>query len=180
MHRCLLGIDDPKAVYAPHFYSTAMEAGADYDPAAGWIEAYEAAVTACPRQYDVPVVVGEWGPLNNGLPNMGRSPVARPGRLTGVSRRPPRQQPTPSSSGTAQCPVSVCLRGRRLYDARATCLTYLASNGVPGHILARWAGHTDVATTKPRYVKPDAEDLREVATTWDGLHGDPTQVREKL
>ncbi|MGW0719163.1 glycoside hydrolase family 5 protein [Streptomyces sp. NPDC002778] len=65
-------IDDPKAVYAPHFYNTAMEAGADYDPAAGWIEAYEAAVTVYPRQYGVPVVVGEWGPLNNGLPRMGR------------------------------------------------------------------------------------------------------------
>jgi endoglycosylceramidase len=65
-------IDDPKAVYAPHFYNTAMEAGADYDPAAGWIEAYEAAATVYPRQYGVPVVVGEWGPLNNGLPRMGR------------------------------------------------------------------------------------------------------------
>ncbi|MFP1626657.1 cellulase family glycosylhydrolase [Streptomyces sp. 5K101] len=65
-------IDDLKAVYAPHFYNTAMEAGADYDPAAGWIEAYESAVTVYPRQYGVPVVVGEWGPLNNALPNMGR------------------------------------------------------------------------------------------------------------
>lgn len=65
-------IHDPKAVYAPHFYNTAMEAGADYDPSAGWIEAYESAVTVYPRQYRVPVVVGEWGPLNNSLPNMGR------------------------------------------------------------------------------------------------------------
>ncbi|MEV5546204.1 cellulase family glycosylhydrolase [Streptomyces sp. NPDC052309] len=65
-------IDDPKAVYAPHFYNTAMEAGADYDPSAGWIEAYESAVTVYPRTYRVPVVVGEWGPLNNSLPNMGR------------------------------------------------------------------------------------------------------------
>lgn len=65
-------IDDPKAVYAPHFYNTAMEAGADYDPSAGWIEAYESAVTVYPRRYRVPVVVGEWGPLNNSLPNMGR------------------------------------------------------------------------------------------------------------
>ncbi|MFG3504174.1 glycoside hydrolase family 5 protein [Streptomyces sp. NPDC047821] len=65
-------IDDPKVVYAPHFYNTAMEAGADYDPSAGWIEAYEAAVTAYPREYGVPIVVGEWGPLNNALPNMGR------------------------------------------------------------------------------------------------------------
>ncbi|GGX05189.1 hypothetical protein GCM10010353_20740 [Streptomyces chryseus] len=65
-------IDDPKVVYAPHFYNAAMEAGADYDPAAGWIEAYEAAVTAYPKEHRVPVVVGEWGPLNNALPNMGR------------------------------------------------------------------------------------------------------------
>ncbi|MFJ2740321.1 glycoside hydrolase family 5 protein [Streptomyces sp. NPDC087440] len=66
-------IKDPKrkVVYAPHFYNTAMEAGADYDPAEGWIERYEAAVTQYPKQYGVPVVVGEWGPLNNDGPNMG-------------------------------------------------------------------------------------------------------------
>ncbi|MFE6461104.1 cellulase family glycosylhydrolase [Streptomyces cinereoruber] len=65
-------IHDPKVVYAPHFYNTGMEAGADYDPAAGWIESYERAVTRYPEQYEVPVVVGEWGPLNNSLPNMNR------------------------------------------------------------------------------------------------------------
>lgn len=65
-------IHDSRTVYAPHFYNTAMEAGADYDPAAGWIEAYEAAVTAYPARHRMPVVVGEWGPLNNSLPNMGR------------------------------------------------------------------------------------------------------------
>ncbi|MER6612604.1 cellulase family glycosylhydrolase [Streptomyces xantholiticus] len=65
-------IDDPRTVYAPHFYNTAMEAGADYDPSAGWIEAYERAVTKYPARYRMPVVVGEWGPLNNSLPNMGR------------------------------------------------------------------------------------------------------------
>ncbi|MGA5044701.1 cellulase family glycosylhydrolase [Streptomyces arboris] len=65
-------IHDSRTVYAPHFYNTAMEAGADYDPEAGWIEAYEAAVTAYPARYRMPVVVGEWGPLNNSLPNMGR------------------------------------------------------------------------------------------------------------
>ncbi|OKK06463.1 endoglycoceramidase [Streptomyces sp. CB03234] len=65
-------IKDHKVVYAPHFYNTAMEAGADYDPSAGWIESYEAAVTAYPKEYRVPIVVGEWGPLNNSLPNMGR------------------------------------------------------------------------------------------------------------
>ncbi|MFF0272647.1 cellulase family glycosylhydrolase [Streptomyces sp. NPDC004330] len=65
-------IDDPKVVYAPHFYNTAMEAGADYDPAARWIETYEQAVTRYPEEYGVPVVVGEWGPLNNSLPHMNR------------------------------------------------------------------------------------------------------------
>jgi integrase len=63
------------------------------------------------------------------------------------------------------------LRRVRLYDARSSCLTYLANNGVPDHILARWAGHTNVKTTKKWYVKPDVEDLREAATMWDGLHG---------
>ncbi|GGR37285.1 cellulase family glycosylhydrolase [Streptomyces netropsis] len=65
-------VHDPKVVYAPHFYNAAMEAGRDYDPAAKWIENYEAAVTRYPREQRVPVVVGEWGPLNNSLPNMGR------------------------------------------------------------------------------------------------------------
>ncbi|MFJ3901081.1 cellulase family glycosylhydrolase [Streptomyces sp. NPDC090025] len=65
-------IDDPKIVYAPHFYNGAMEAGGDYDPAARWIENYEEAVTGYPRQYQVPVVVGEWGPLDNARPNMNR------------------------------------------------------------------------------------------------------------
>ncbi|MDQ0957812.1 integrase [Streptomyces sp. B4I13] len=63
------------------------------------------------------------------------------------------------------------LRRVRLYDARASCFTFLANNGVPDHILARWAGHTNVKTTKRWYVKPDVEDLRGAATTWDGLHG---------
>ncbi|WP_426404261.1 cellulase family glycosylhydrolase [Streptomyces sp. R-07] len=65
-------IDDPKVVYAPHFYNSTMEAGGDYDPAAGWVENYEAAVTLYPKEYKVPVVVGEWGPLNNSLPHMNR------------------------------------------------------------------------------------------------------------
>lgn len=65
-------IDDPKVVYAPHFYNGAMEAGGDYDPSARWIENYEAAVTRYPKEYKVPVVVGEWGPLNNSQPNMNR------------------------------------------------------------------------------------------------------------
>lgn len=63
------------------------------------------------------------------------------------------------------------LRRVRLYDARSSCFTFLADNGVPGHILARWAGHTNVKRTKRWYVKPDVEDLRGAATTWDGLQG---------
>lgn len=63
------------------------------------------------------------------------------------------------------------LRRVRLYDARSSCFTFLANNGVPDHILARWAGHANVRTTKRWYVKPDVEDLRGAATTWDGLHG---------
>ncbi|AYN38326.1 endoglycoceramidase [Streptomyces dangxiongensis] len=65
-------VEDPRVVYAPHFYDTAMEAGSDYDPGAGWIEAYERAVTAYPERYGIPVVVGEWGPPDSTLPNMGR------------------------------------------------------------------------------------------------------------
>ncbi|MEU6663533.1 cellulase family glycosylhydrolase [Streptomyces sp. NPDC046821] len=65
-------VNDKKVVYAPHFYNTAMEAGADYDPSQGWVDTYEQAVTQYPKEYKVPVVVGEWGPLNNSLPNMAR------------------------------------------------------------------------------------------------------------
>ncbi|MEU4205258.1 tyrosine-type recombinase/integrase [Streptomyces sp. NPDC026294] len=63
------------------------------------------------------------------------------------------------------------LRRVRLYLARAACFTYLANCGVPDHILARWAGHKNIKTTKRWYVKPDVEDLRGAATTWEGLHG---------
>ncbi len=65
-------IHDPKVVYAPHFYNAAMEAGRDYDPGAGWLTAYEAAVVHYPRAMGIPVFIGEWGPLDSSLPNMGR------------------------------------------------------------------------------------------------------------
>ncbi|MFF3581267.1 site-specific integrase [Streptomyces mirabilis] len=68
----------------------------------------------------------------------------------------------------------------RLYDARASCLTYLANSGVPDHILARWAGHANVKTTKTWYVKPDVEDLRPAAEAWGGLASAATPSREKL
>ncbi|MGW8376084.1 cellulase family glycosylhydrolase [Streptomyces sp. ODS28] len=61
-----------RLVYAPHFYNQRMEAGGDYDPAEGWLERYEAAVTDYPRRHGMPVWVGEWGPADSSLPNMGR------------------------------------------------------------------------------------------------------------
>ncbi|MEV0091186.1 tyrosine-type recombinase/integrase [Streptomyces sp. NPDC050738] len=72
------------------------------------------------------------------------------------------------------------LRRVRLYDARASCLTYLANNGVPDHLLARWAGHTNVKATKQWYVKPDVEDLRPAAVAWGGLVGEPTPHLMKM
>jgi integrase len=71
------------------------------------------------------------------------------------------------------------LRRVRLYDARASCLTYLANHGVPDHLLARWAGHADVRTTKRWYVKPDVEDLRPTADTWGGLASGSAPVHEE-
>ncbi|MFC8124866.1 tyrosine recombinase XerC [Streptomyces sp. NPDC057302] len=72
------------------------------------------------------------------------------------------------------------LRRVRLYDARASCFTYLANKGVSDHLLARWAGHTDVRATKRWYVKPDVEDLRSAADTWSGLTGLPTPVVREM
>ncbi|MFH9038960.1 tyrosine recombinase XerC [Streptomyces sp. NPDC017966] len=67
------------------------------------------------------------------------------------------------------------MRRVRLYDARHSCLTYLAAVvGVPDVVLARWAGHTSAAFTKSRYVLPDVEALRPAATAWDQFHGGDT------
>ncbi|MET8134654.1 site-specific integrase [Streptomyces sp. NPDC005251] len=63
------------------------------------------------------------------------------------------------------------LRRVRLYDARHAVLKYLAVNGVTDVVLAAWAGHTNAAFTKAKYVAPDAEDLRSAAAALDGLHG---------
>lgn len=63
------------------------------------------------------------------------------------------------------------MRQVRLYDARHSCLTYLANAGVPDHILAAWAGHTNANFTKRKYVRPDVEDMRAAATAWDSFHG---------
>ncbi|MET7302316.1 cellulase family glycosylhydrolase [Embleya sp. NPDC005575] len=54
-------IDDPHAAYMPHFYETAMESGADYDPNGTFIAAYEAAISDYPTRNRMPVIVGEWG-----------------------------------------------------------------------------------------------------------------------
>ncbi|MFF4308524.1 tyrosine recombinase XerC [Streptomyces sp. NPDC001507] len=62
------------------------------------------------------------------------------------------------------------LRRVRLYDARHSCLTYLAVNGVPDVVLAAWAGHANAAFTKAKYVHPNVDDLRPAATAWDAFH----------
>ncbi|NUR04343.1 MAG: site-specific integrase [Streptomyces sp.] len=62
------------------------------------------------------------------------------------------------------------MRRVRLYDARHSCMTYLAVSGVPDVVLAAWAGHTDASFTKKKYVHLDAEDLRSAATAWDAFH----------
>lgn len=63
------------------------------------------------------------------------------------------------------------LRKVRLYDARHSCLTYLAVNGVPDVVLAAWAGHTNASFTKKKYVHVAAEDMRAAAAAWDSFHG---------
>lgn len=52
------------------------------------------------------------------------------------------------------------LRKVRLYDARHSCMTFLAVNGVPDVILAAWAGHVSAEFTKRVYVHPSPDDLR--------------------
>lgn len=61
--------------YAPHFYDTAVEDGADWNPSDGFIAAYTAAITAYPRAHRMPVLVGEWGPPNADTP--GNSELVR-------------------------------------------------------------------------------------------------------
>ncbi|MDX3519269.1 site-specific integrase [Streptomyces scabiei] len=69
------------------------------------------------------------------------------------------------------------LRQVRLYDARHSCLTYLAVNGVPDVVLAAWAGHTNASFTKRKYVHVAPEDMRAAAAAWDAFHGgDPQPV----
>ncbi|GAA0447111.1 hypothetical protein GCM10009544_07400 [Streptomyces stramineus] len=50
-------------------------------------------------------------------------------------------------------------------------MIYLANNGMPDHLLALRAGHTNVKTTKKWYVKPDVADLLPAAEARGGLAG---------
>lgn len=63
------------------------------------------------------------------------------------------------------------LRQVRLYDARHAVLKALALSGVPDVILAAWAGHTNAAFTKRKYVSIVAEDMRSAADALDVFHG---------
>jgi integrase len=63
------------------------------------------------------------------------------------------------------------LRQVRLYDARHAVLKALALSGVPDVILAAWAGHTNAAFTKRKYVSIEAEDMRGAAQALDVFHG---------
>ncbi|MFE6053156.1 cellulase family glycosylhydrolase [Kitasatospora sp. NPDC056446] len=58
----------PRLGYAPHFYDTAVENGADWDPSGGFVERYAAAITAYPAAHRLPVLVGEWGPPDSRRP----------------------------------------------------------------------------------------------------------------
>lgn len=69
------------------------------------------------------------------------------------------------------------MRRVRLYDARHSCLSYLAVNGVPDVVLAAWAGHTNASFTKRKYVTVDVEDMRAAATAWDSFHGGELKTR---
>lgn len=63
------------------------------------------------------------------------------------------------------------LRKVRLYDARHSCLTFLAVNGVPDTILAAWAGHTNANFTKRIYVHPTATDMHAAVVHLNALLG---------
>ncbi|MCQ4045398.1 cellulase family glycosylhydrolase [Streptantibioticus rubrisoli] len=63
----LPGFTDPRGGpsrlgYAPHYYDTAVESGADWNPGDGFITRYESAITRYPAAHHLPVLVGEWGP----------------------------------------------------------------------------------------------------------------------
>ncbi|MFF2437953.1 tyrosine recombinase XerC [Streptomyces sp. NPDC058107] len=68
------------------------------------------------------------------------------------------------------------LRQVRLYDARHSVLKALAVSGVPDVILAAWAGHTNAAFTKRKYVSIEAEDMRAAALALDVFHRAPKEL----
>lgn len=51
----------------------------------------------------------------------------------------------------------------RLHDARHTCATIMALQGVPPSVMALWMGHADASFTLRTYVRPDPEELRQAA-----------------
>jgi len=61
------------------------------------------------------------------------------------------------------------VRKVRPYDARHSCLTYLAANGVPDVVVSAWAGHADLSLAKRIYVHPDATHLAPAAQALNAL-----------
>lgn len=59
----------------------------------------------------------------------------------------------------------------RLHEARHSCLTFLAMDGVPDTVLAAWAAHTNVGFTKRVYVHPTADDMRSASAQLEALLG---------
>lgn len=69
----LRSFDDPRAGeprigYAPHFYNTGVEEGGDWPGDDGFVENYEAAISAYPTANGMPTIVGEWGVPNSRTP----------------------------------------------------------------------------------------------------------------
>lgn len=59
---------DPRLGYAPHFYNTGVEEGGDWPGDDGFVENYEAAISAYPTANGMPMIVGEWGVPNSRTP----------------------------------------------------------------------------------------------------------------
>jgi integrase len=61
------------------------------------------------------------------------------------------------------------VRKVRPYDARHSCLTFLATNGVPDVVVSAWAGHADLSLAKRIYTHPDASHLAPAAERLNAL-----------
>lgn len=59
---------EPRLGYAPHFYNTGVEEGGDWPGDDGFVENYEAAISAYPSANGMPMIVGEWGVPNSRTP----------------------------------------------------------------------------------------------------------------